>query len=134
MSNLTEEMILEPLVGPSGSPLRDAWKPVDTDPESGMGQVNTESYYYRYVRKCWQYLHGRRFFTTTKGNVGLGLKDIEAGDLICIVYGCHKPLIVRPHGDVFVAVGECYVQGTMFGEAMEGVKSGKYEERSFSFE
>lgn len=43
----------------------------------------------------------------------------ESGDLICILYGCSVPVILRKQGDYMRLVGEAYVHGHMDGEAVE---------------
>ena len=63
---------------------------------------------------------GRRFFIT-KNHSYLGVApDITwPGDKICVIPGCCAPFIIRPKGDNYESLGECYVAGLMDGEAME---------------
>ena len=79
--------------------------------------------------------YGRRFFTTNGGMIGLGPIDIKAGDRVGIFYGGPTPYIIREEetsmdmtSDCFVEdidkvacrlVGEAYVHGLMYGEAIE---------------
>jgi len=45
----------------------------------------------------------------------------ETGDLICILYGGEVPYVLRPQRNGYnVVVGECYVDGIMYGEACSG--------------
>jgi hypothetical protein len=39
------------------------------------------------------------------------------GDLLCVLWGCSVPLVLRIEGDHHVLVGECYAYGIMDGEA-----------------
>ena len=41
--------------------------------------------------------------------------------LVAIIYRAPKPFILRPKGENYQLVGECYVHGIMDGEAMKGV-------------
>jgi hypothetical protein len=44
------------------------------------------------------------------------------GDLICILFGCSVPVILRKHKDGFYEfVGESYIYGKMDGEAFAGL-------------
>ncbi|KAI9147596.1 Heterokaryon incompatibility protein [Paramyrothecium foliicola] len=64
----------------------------------------------------------RRFFTTSKGYLGMALETTEKSDGIYILEGCTVPVVLRDLGDGqhFEFVGECYVHGIMNGEALEG--------------
>jgi hypothetical protein len=61
------------------------------------------------------------FFVTSQGHYGLLPPTAEEGDLVCCVYGCAVPLIVRrmPGGKVML-MGEAYVYGMMWGEMVDG--------------
>ena len=61
---------------------------------------------------------GRRFFTTREGYIGLAPSRTTAGDLVCVIQGANVPFILRPTGENYVLVGECYCHGIMHGEAM----------------
>ena len=69
--------------------------------------------------------------TTIGGHVGLGVSTCEPGDLVCILLGCSTPMIFRAKGEAFVLVGEAYLHGFMDGEAMKGLKEGRYVMRDF---
>lgn len=62
---------------------------------------------------------GRRFFVTADGHIGLGPGRMREGDVVSVLYGAHWPFILRPHGDAFLLVGYCYVDGMMYGEMVE---------------
>ena len=36
-------------------------------------------------------------------------------DIIMVLYGCSVPVVVRPSGDHYVLIGECYIHGAMDG-------------------
>ncbi|KAH6662522.1 hypothetical protein B0J14DRAFT_287597 [Halenospora varia] len=68
-----------------------------------------------------------RFMTTRKGYLGWApdsantrkMKEAIPGDLICILLGCSVPMVVRPKGEQYEIIRECYVQGFMHGEALK---------------
>jgi hypothetical protein len=57
---------------------------------------------------------------------GLVPKTARPGDIICILYGCSVPVVLRKikKRDVYEFVGECYVYGMMDGEAMPFARVG----------
>ena len=55
---------------------------------------------------------------TKKGYVGQIPKAGRRGDLIIIISGARIPLLVRPNGDGYSLVGQCYLHGFMKGEVL----------------
>jgi hypothetical protein len=93
-----------------------------------------DSHWVSYVR--WtNVVSGSRLMTTRAGrfgwvaNSGNREQQIESGDLLCIVFGCSVPLVIRPCGEYHHTLGEAYVQGLMNGEAIQG---SKLESRGFN--
>jgi len=84
---------------------------------------------------------GRRFMTTSKGYLGWAPDNLSGDneeqakieDLIVILYGCSSPLVIRPHGQYFLVVGEAYVQGLMDGEALDFLNAGNCVLQDFTF-
>lgn len=70
-------------------------------------------------------LAGRRLFTTNSGFVGLAPEAAQSGDVIAVVWGCDFPIVLRPCGDEYRVLGECYVHGLMGGEVFDYEKAGK---------
>ncbi len=62
----------------------------------------------------WDYLQaiqnipGRTFFVTQGGRMGLAPHTTHMYDKICVLPGFEVPLILRPEGNEFRLVGECY--------------------------
>jgi Heterokaryon incompatibility protein (HET) len=73
----------------------------------------------------------RRFFTTKRGRFGFGRTDIQEGDLICIILGGVYPYILREEGDHYIFVGNCFCQGLMLGEGVQGLEEGKLKLEEF---
>ena len=56
-------------------------------------------------------------FTTTNGYAGSAVRELQHGDVVCILFGCALPLILRPQADgTHVIVDAGYVDGVMGGE------------------
>lgn len=61
----------------------------------------------------------RRFAGTNMGLVGYVPMRAKKGDLVVILYGADVPFVVRREaGGRYSLVGECYMHGIMYGEAM----------------
>ena len=71
---------------------------------------------------------GRHLFFTKHGHAGLGPPELQLGDLIYALAGGSflyvlRPVPSAPRPHTFQLVGDCYVQGFMDGEAVEGRKA-----------
>lgn len=67
----------------------------------------------------------RRVFVTSRGRLGLGPMTVEQGDVVSVLFGSRTPWIIRRKssgseggdGDSHLLIGQCYIDGIMFGEA-----------------
>ena len=77
---------------------------------------------------------GRVVFATHEGRLGLGPRDTQSGDMICVFRTCQVPLILRkgPEEEYFHLVGEAYVHGIMHREALEAQQQGLVQETVFT--
>jgi hypothetical protein len=73
----------------------------------------------------------RRLITTEKGYIGLAVNSCVRGDIVCVVFGCSTPVLLRRVGDHYIFLGEAYLHGIMHGEAIDGLGSGEFKEESF---
>ncbi|PQE24358.1 hypothetical protein CJF31_00002611 [Rutstroemia sp. NJR-2017a BVV2] len=76
-------------------------------------------------------MNRRRFIISTSKIMGLAPIECAKDDLICVLPGCRFPVILRPQEDHHILIGEAYIDGFMFGEAMRGAESGIYEWNTF---
>jgi hypothetical protein len=58
-------------------------------------------------------------FISSDRRIGLGPKNMAIGDCLVLLMGGKVPFVLRPRGDVFELVGECYVHGAMQGELFD---------------
>ncbi|KAH8602285.1 heterokaryon incompatibility protein-domain-containing protein [Bisporella sp. PMI_857] len=72
----------------------------------------------------------RSFFQTKKGYWGLG-SHVAEGDIVCVLFGGTTPFCLRPSGDHYILVGECYFYGFMNGEAVKMMEMGELIKESF---
>ena len=73
----------------------------------------------------------RRFMVTKSGYIGLVPQLTEVGDIICALFGCDTPLVLRPINDHYILIGECYVHGLMDGELVDGLRDGRASKERF---
>ena len=71
--------------------------------------------------------------TTKNGYLGLVPDSSKEEDLICIIFGCSVPIVLRKiegrdGKSHFYFIGECYVHEMMDGKAMKEVEAENYRE------
>jgi len=66
-------------------------------------------------------LIGRNPYTTRDGHFGVVPKAGQEDDLI-VVLDCPFPVVLRPSGDEYEYIGECYLRGFMDSEATKFAK------------
>ena len=69
---------------------------------------------------------------------GLASQKTEVNDLVCILFGCTVPVILRErydqvHGVYHEFIGESYIHGKMDGEAFSGLSQADLDSRTMSF-
>jgi len=71
-----------------------------------------------------RWMRNRRFFVTKLGYIGTGPQVVRRGDVVAILYGSGMPIILRQlrQTESYAVVGQAYVFGQMFGEAIEAHK------------
>jgi hypothetical protein len=71
-------------------------------------------------------LIGRRLITTTGGYIGLAPEEVLKNNVIAILYGYNFPVVLRPCGEYYYVIGECYID--MDGEVIEAKERGEHQE------
>lgn len=74
---------------------------------------------------------GRRFFATKEGRIGFGPSDMQIGDQVCVFFYCPTLYLIRGDNIEKTFVGEAYVDGLMYGEALEMFERGDFKETSW---
>lgn len=73
-----------------------------------------------FLRRVQATTFERRFMVTERDTIGLVPADAYRGDMICMLWGCSVPVILRDLGEQKCRlIGECYVHGIMHGEFLE---------------
>jgi hypothetical protein len=75
-------------------------------------------------------------FMTNYEQLGIGHPALEEGDRVCILYGGKYPYVLRPVGECFELIGQCYLHGWMDGMAMKllGDEQAHLEEQWFELQ
>jgi hypothetical protein len=93
-----------------------------------------------FLKRVQAVVWSRRFFrcTSKTETVGFGPRTTMEGDIVCILFGCSVPVILRrvvqegPR-EMYRLVGECYVHGYMEGEAFDGLVQESIEKMSLDY-
>jgi hypothetical protein len=112
--------------------------------QSGVASViNTEqlldsislSMVKEFLQRVQEVVWNRQLIKTKRGYLGLAPEAAEKGDLVCILYGCSVPVVIREvEGDAHELVGECYVHGMMDGAALGVQISHKIPKKTFKLQ
>jgi hypothetical protein len=67
--------------------------------------------------------------------VGIGPPSTQENDVVCILFGCSVPCILRPHDDGawYELIGEAYIYGKMDGEAVMNLATEELERKTEEF-
>jgi hypothetical protein len=62
-----------------------------------------------------------RLMITRAGRIGMVSEKAMKGDLICVLFGCSVPILLRKSelGDSFTFVGECFLDECMDGSVLD---------------
>lgn len=84
------------------------------------------------IKRFALYMNARRFFISSGRRIGIVENDVVKGDMVCILRGCSRPVILRPRkAGGFIFVGGAYMDKYGDGRAEEELKDGKYELQNF---
>lgn len=85
---------------------------------------NADHYRIALSRVC----EGRQVFRVKRGPLGLGPACMEKGDVIVMLYGGSVPYALRPVGEEWLFLGECWVESIMNGELCGASPDGQGQE------
>lgn len=78
-----------------------------------------DSFCERIVLNAAATVRGRTLFVTSGGMLGLGPCSLREGDVATVLFGTQVPIVLRPSGQMYVYLGDSYIEGIMEGEGME---------------
>jgi hypothetical protein len=75
---------------------------------------------YQYIRQTGSVAQGKKVFLTDRLELGLGYSNVRCGDIVCLIYGSNTPCILRKSSrmasDCYKLLGQCYLDGWMYGK------------------
>jgi hypothetical protein len=74
----------------------------------------------------------RRFCISSTGLLCLGASALRKDDIVVVPLGCSAPIVLRRQGQEYTYVGDIYVDGYMYGMAIEELNSGIRQLQSFT--
>jgi len=95
-----------------------------------------------YLQRVQAVVWNRKFFlcrdaqNNSERLLGLGPRSIAPDDLVCILFGCSVPVILRKVEDIrdrFSLVGECFVYERMDGEALASLDAASLDSATVEF-
>jgi hypothetical protein len=87
-----------------------------------------------WVQNAAVYLWDRRFFVSPRrGIMELVPYTVEQDHMLCLPLGCSRTVVLRPfgNGECYRLLGDAYVDGLMYGEAMDLLRNGALEVEEF---
>lgn len=104
-------------------------------PSLSSGDTNDASAVLEYTqpfrRRVAGCVHGRQLAITANGHLAMLPVTAQAGDVLCNLFGCPFPLVLRPQGSHCIVVGEAYIRNFMSWEAIREMDAGKSEQMTF---
>jgi hypothetical protein len=77
---------------------------------------------------------GRRFCMTFTGLLCLGSSSCVQDDIVIVPLGCSTPIILRKRNQTYTYIGDIYVDGYMYGRAIDELNSGVRQLQNFVLE
>ncbi|KAK4553879.1 hypothetical protein LTR86_009054 [Recurvomyces mirabilis] len=114
----TSSEAFEDMLAVRSSLQREVLPPTSTFKESSVDSDEITREGRQYLQDIQVYMHRRKAFVTSSGQVGIGPDNMEVHDKVVVLYGSRLPFILRHVGDEYRLLGPCYLQGTMVGEAI----------------
>lgn len=75
---------------------------------------------------CWIYRYDNNGCSEHSVAIWDSRFDMERGDLVCVIFGCDKLLLLRKVDNNYIVIGECFGLRVMDGEAINDLRDGNY--------
>ncbi|CZR69630.1 uncharacterized protein PAC_19530 [Phialocephala subalpina] len=119
-----------------GSTILDLWRENFNVPDNEHPHQVPRDQQLRALRRSmlevfYRSIEEMRFVVLHEGYIGLAPGNVRVGDLVCIIFGCRLPVVLRKEDGRYIFIGSCYVHGIMDGEAMDQFQGGKLKGETF---
>lgn len=88
----------------------------EVEKSSDIQELAASGDYTEFQRAAFLLGAHKRFCVTSRGYYVLAPEYVKPDDRLCLLFGMRTPIILRPKGDEWLVVGECFACGLMFGE------------------
>ena len=102
-----------------------------TNSRQDVSTVATSEVFRATVYTAAQVAVGQKLVITEKGRFALASSLAEPGDVLCVLFGCSVPVILRHNKNYWKLVGECYLHGIINGEAIKSFENGEFHQEEF---
>lgn len=94
------------------------WTAVESFRWQLLGRTAVAETWFRFIyyRGSIRAIFDRCFVRSEQGNYGLCPRDTMENDRLVLLQGANVPLVLRPSGQNWILVGECFFYGVMYGE------------------
>jgi hypothetical protein len=90
----------------------------------------------QYIRQAGSVALGKKVFLTDRLEFGLGYSNMRCDDIVCLIYGSNTPCILRKSSRMasgcYKLLGQCYLDGWMYGENAWNVNWWEQEAKTFT--
>jgi len=94
-------------------------------------QETQSDHHQKLDERAYECTDGRQITVTQRGHIALLPLTAKSGDIICNLFGCIHPVVLRPEASHYTFVGEAFIHRYMLFEAFQEAKEGKLREMSF---
>jgi hypothetical protein len=106
---------------------KDDWHQLLTESRRSAQEKKHRSWVQAIVHNIFR----RDLFVTENGDLGMAQDSILRGDLVCILFGCSIPIILRKVDGHFIYISDACVVGYMYGKGIEELETGKFQTETF---
>lgn len=110
------------------------WPDIAVDPRLtrfAESVAESESMVRSWVEIISQIIFKRRLFITTQGDLGPAEESTMDGDIVCILFGCSIPVVLREVHGHYIYISDACVVGYMYGKGVDELEKGKFQPQTF---
>ena len=78
--------------------------------------------YVRFFITLQAHMVDRKVMVTQRKRVGIAPSNAQEGDVVALLFGGKVPILLRAEGNKYRFIGECFLDGVMYGEEYERVE------------
>jgi hypothetical protein len=129
--SLTMRLLPEQQIDPQLTEYTRLWR--TTNPKTNSTEDSIKALEVGLVKMTALCALGRQLFISREGKIGTATNDVRGGDVICVLFGCSLPIVLRERENDggYILVGEAFVDGMTDKGAIAGLEKKKYKVDEF---